>query len=94
MAHYIPVGLGQSPQPLICALAECAKLVPAGPLPPAYSLLRAEGAMVNPSQRDVRIFFCSAEHRDQYWKQEKGWLDRRVAMPSVRLPVKGTIGPE
>lgn len=88
MAHYVSAGL-MSPAsgPLLCALAECSRPIPhpgPGGAPPPFSLLRAASAAVNPSLRDVRIFFCSAEHRDNYWKSEQGWLDRRVAMPSVR----------
>lgn len=87
MAHYIPAGLAPSPVPILCALGKCGRAIPMGPLPPAFSLLKAESAMLNPTQRDVRIYFCSGEHRDQYWKQEQGWLDRQVAMPSVRVRV-------
>lgn len=85
MSHYLPAKLIiPITSPLICALPECKVPVPRLPAPPPFSLLKATSAMLNPTERDVRIFFCSEEHRDKYWQSEQGWLDRRVAMPSVR----------
>jgi hypothetical protein len=85
MSHYIPTKLvlPAGTAPLICALPECQITVSPLPAPPPFSLLKATSAMLNPTAKDVRIFFCSGEHRDKYWQSEQGWLDRRVAMPSV-----------
>lgn len=83
MSHYISPNLINHPPKLFCQLAGCNIPIPLEPYPPPFSLLLAASAELAPSERDVRRFFCSEEHRDQCWKTEKGWFDRRVAMPSV-----------
>jgi hypothetical protein len=85
MSHYISPNLINHPPKLFCQLAGCNIPIPLEPYPPPFSLLLAASAELAPSERDVRRFFCSEEHRDQCWKTEKGWFDRRVAMPSVSL---------
>jgi len=85
MSHYISPNLINHPPKLFCQLAGCNIPIPLEPYPPPppFSLLLAASAELAPSERDVRRFFCSEEHRDRCWKTEKGWFDRRVAMPSV-----------
>jgi hypothetical protein len=83
MSHYISPNLINHPPKLFCQLAGCNIPIPLETYPPPFSLLLAASAELAPSERDVRRFFCSEEHRDQCWKTEKGWFDRRVAMPSV-----------
>jgi len=85
MSHYISPNLINHPPKLFCQLAGCNIPIHLEPYPPPFSLLLAASAELAPSERDVRRFFCSEEHRDQCWKTEKGWFDRRVAMPSVSL---------
>lgn len=86
MSHYVPVSLvPQVPKTqLHCQLEGCGIAIPPIPYPPPFSLQKADGSQVSPSPQDVRRYFCSEAHRDQVWKTEKGWFDRRAAMPSVR----------
>jgi hypothetical protein len=91
MSHYISPNLINHPPKLFCQLAGCNLPIPLEPYPPPFSLLKIASAELAPSERDIRRFFCSEEHRDQCWKTEQGWFDRRVAMPSVSRRVEMSV---